>query len=262
MIIKFDRFKNGATKIITLSYDDGRIHDRRLVEILNKYNMKSTFHLNSGLIKTERHINMDEIPTLYANHEVASHGEFHASMNLIPTQNIAHEIVEDRRILESYCGYPVRGCSYPNGYSHQKYADVLSCCGIEYSRTVNNTGKFGLPYDFLLWDPTCHHRDAISKGTQFINQKPNATLLYVWGHSYEFHENNNWELIEEFCKIVSGHENIWYATNIEIVDYIKAQHNLKISYDNKIIMNPSSCKVWFSADGQTMSVKGGSILKL
>ena len=36
-------------KIFLLSFDDGTIWDKRFVELLNKYGMKATFNLNSGL---------------------------------------------------------------------------------------------------------------------------------------------------------------------------------------------------------------------
>ena len=42
-------------------------------------------------------------------------------------------------------------------------------------------------------------------------------LFYVWGHSYEFDINNNWDVIEEFCKLMAGHEDIFYGTNTEVL---------------------------------------------
>ena len=36
-------------KAITFSYDDGVTQDVRLIELLNKYGLKSTFNLNSEL---------------------------------------------------------------------------------------------------------------------------------------------------------------------------------------------------------------------
>ena len=36
-------------------------------------------------------------------------------------------------------------------------------------------------------------------------------MMYVWGHSYEFTADDNWELIEEFCRFIGGREDIWYA---------------------------------------------------
>lgn len=47
-------YPDGKKKALTFSYDDGQIHDRRLVEILNRYGMKGTFHLNSGKLAQDR----------------------------------------------------------------------------------------------------------------------------------------------------------------------------------------------------------------
>lgn len=44
-------YPGGKFKALTMSYDDGQIHDRRLVEIFNRHGIKGTFHLNSGLLK-------------------------------------------------------------------------------------------------------------------------------------------------------------------------------------------------------------------
>lgn len=43
-------FPGGRFKALTLSYDDGKVMDRRLVELFNRYGLKATFHLNSGLL--------------------------------------------------------------------------------------------------------------------------------------------------------------------------------------------------------------------
>ena len=44
---------NGKNKALTLSYDDGVESDVRLVEILNRYGVKCTFNLNSGIMTPE-----------------------------------------------------------------------------------------------------------------------------------------------------------------------------------------------------------------
>ncbi len=261
-MIKLNRFKNGAKRIVTFSYDDGKIYDRDLIEIINRYGIRSTFHLNSGNIDKPGYVTSREIPSLYAGHEIATHGRRHASMNLVSTQNIVYDVLEDRKALEDICGYPVRGCSYPNGYFCEEYGRVLETIGIEYCRTIASTGKFGIPTNFLTWDPTCRHRDGLTKAQSFVKAKYNATLFYMWGHSYEFNDASNWNLLEDICKELAGHDDYWYATNIEIVDYIKAQRNLKVTYDNSVVWNPSACEVWFSVDDETLSVKGGETLKL
>lgn len=50
--------------------------------------------------------------------------------------------------------------------------------------------------------------------------------MYVWGHSYEFDNHDNWNVIEDFCAYMGGRNDIWYATNIEIIDYMDAARRL------------------------------------
>ena len=40
----------GKMKAITFSYDDGVTQDQRLISLFNKYGLKGTFNLNSGLL--------------------------------------------------------------------------------------------------------------------------------------------------------------------------------------------------------------------
>ena len=40
-------------KALTFSYDDGIEQDRKLVEIFNRYGMKATFNLNTGIQSPE-----------------------------------------------------------------------------------------------------------------------------------------------------------------------------------------------------------------
>ena len=43
-------------KMFTLSYDDNVLQDKRLVELLNKYGLKCTFNVNSGIFSDRTHI--------------------------------------------------------------------------------------------------------------------------------------------------------------------------------------------------------------
>ena len=61
MKIRCNYFPEGRTKALTMSYDDGRTHDRRLIEIFNKYGIKGTFHLNSGNFDKEGFVTTAEI---------------------------------------------------------------------------------------------------------------------------------------------------------------------------------------------------------
>ena len=98
---------------------------------------------------------------------------------------------------------------------------------------------------------------------RFVEEKHRhgyARLFYVWGHSFEFDRNDNWDVIEKFAQYISGHDHIWYATNIEIYDYVSAYSRLQVSADEKIVHNPSAIDVWVNLDDQTYCIKAGQTI--
>lgn len=260
-------YPGGRHKALTMSYDDGRKADQRLVEIFNKNGIKGTFHINSGFFgnTTYDRLTEEESIELYQGHEVSAHTLTHPTIARCPKEQLVHEIMEDRKGLERIFGYTVRGMSYPNGSYSPQIKEMLPHLGIEYSRVVETThGGFGLPHDWLEWKATCHHNDNLLKhGETFIglHKKQYLYLMYVWGHSYEFDNANNWDLIESFCELVGGKDDIWYATNIEIVDYIKAYGHLKFSAAMDFVFNPTAHTVWLSVGGNTVQVPGGATIR-
>ena len=257
-------FPKGKHKVLTLSYDDGRVEDRRLVEIMNQNGVRGTFHLNSGLVDEER-IQVEEWKTLYQRHEVSCHTVLHPTISRCPIEQTAMQVLEDRRALERAVGYPVRGMSYPNGSCNDEIVGLLPGLGIEYCRTVGSTDSFGMPENYLKWTATCHHNhNLLENGQKFVElfKAQYLYMMYVWGHSFEFTRDNNWELIEEFCQLVGNREDIWYATNIEIVDYMKAAKNLKFTIDADKVYNPGFDSVWINVDGMIVEVPGGKTVHI
>lgn len=258
-------YPGGKFKALTMSYDDGRKADERLVSIFNRNGIKGTFHINAGLLGTNDRLTGEEAVELYQGHEVSAHTLTHPTIARCPKEMLVHEIMEDRKQLEQLVGYTVRGMSYPNGSYNRAIIDMLPHLGIEYSRVVPTSGSFGLPEDWLEWKGTCHHNQNLMKHAETfagLFKKQYLYLMYVWGHSYEFDNDNNWELIEGFCEYIGGRDDIWYATNIEIVDYIKAYGNLKFSAGMDLVYNPNAASIWLSVDETIVEVKGGSRIKL
>jgi len=155
--------------------------------------------------------------------------------------------------------------SYPYGVCNDTVIETANSCGIVYSRTTKETGSFGIPTDFMMWHPTCHHNNCMNYIDNFFRPWAYETysqLFYVWGHSFEFAREDNLDLIETFCQKMSGGEQIWYATNIEIYDYIQGLQRLQFTADYKTVYNPSSMELWFSCDGGTVKIGGGETLRL
>lgn len=261
-------FPNGLKRAFTLSYDDGQIYDRRLVDMLDRYGLKATFHLNSSNLgidnEVDHFLKPDEIEDLFDGHEIACHGITHPYFTQLPKGELVKEILEDRRTLESLSSGIVRGMSYPFGVFSDELITVASSLGIEYSRTVENTGFFDIPVDFMKWHPTCHHNDAMKYVDDFLGGPAfrDMALFYVWGHSFEFDRENTWDMMEEFCKAISGHDSVWYATNIEIKDYITAARSLITNADSTMIYNPTATDVFVISSGKVIEIKAGATVKI
>ncbi|MBQ3472016.1 MAG: polysaccharide deacetylase family protein, partial [Clostridia bacterium] len=86
-------FPGGKHKVLTMSYDDGREFDRRLISIFNKYGIKGTFHLNSGLMDVdETRIQLDEVKELYKGHEVSCHTLTHPTIERCPLSQVVQQV--------------------------------------------------------------------------------------------------------------------------------------------------------------------------
>ena len=265
-------FEGGKRKALTLSYDDGTIYDKKLVSLLKKYDMKATFNLNSGLLGQKEHrmingINTDfsqiepwEVKTVYADQEVASHTVNHSSIVGLSPNMGAAEVLKNKQKLEELTGRPVRGFAYPYGSYNELAEEILSACGIEYARTADSSNDFDIPQDFLEWHPTCHHDapELLKLAEKFCNDDSLQPQLFcIWGRSYEFAQKDNWQVLEEFMKYVSDYrEKIWFATSIEIVDYVKAFRELRCSSDGRILQNPTEMTLWFEMDREIHCIHG------
>ena len=259
-------FPGGKHKALTMSYDDGKRQDVRLLEIFNRYGIKGTFHLNSGLFGDPNRVKPEEVRALYEGHEVSCHTVTHPTIARCPLPEVAAEVLEDRKALEKLTGYPVRGLSYPNGSVSQDIEALLPMCGIRYSRVVGSSDSFALPENPYRWQATCHHNHRLLElGEQFhgLHTKQDLYLMYVWGHSYEFDDRDNWDLIENFCRMMGGQEDIWYCTNIEFMDCMDDFHNLLFAADNDFVYNPNARDCYIAVnDQQPVCIPAGQTVRL
>lgn len=143
--MKFELFyPQWKDRAVTFSYDDGQIFDRRLVDIFNKYNLKATFHLNSGTLDTEGFIKTQELKSLYQGHEIACHGVAHEYPTHLSQERLVQEFYQDRCSLERETGRIIRGCSYAFGEYDERVINTLKNLGFAYSRTVESTENLRL----------------------------------------------------------------------------------------------------------------------
>ena len=127
-------FPEGKAKALTMSYDDGKLQDERLVSIFNKYGIRGTFNLNYGMMDkaglVPPRIPKDRICSLYKGHEIATHTMTHPTIARCPMTAVAREILEDRSGLEQITGTIIRGHAYPNGSYNEEIKQLFRQLGI------------------------------------------------------------------------------------------------------------------------------------
>lgn len=228
-IIMWDNKK----KAVTFSYDDGVVFDRRLVGLFNRYGLKCTFNLNSGIMSGAntfqtgdvevRRMNAAGLPELYKGHEIAVHCLTHADLTKCDDETIRNEVVLDKENLERLFGCKVEGMAYPYGTFNPHIAEILKECGIKYARTTRSSCGAATPSELLTLSASMHHSDerAFEYINDFLALDPDKMtepkMLYIWGHSYEFEVDRNWDYIEEICRMLAGKSDIFYGTNKEVL---------------------------------------------
>ncbi len=272
----FPGFKN---KAVTLSYDDGVRQDKRLIKIMQKNGLKGTFNISSGLFDTELsdvekgRMTKEEAIELYTNSgmEVAVHGYKHFSLAEVDVALATNDVITDRKELEKIFGGVIDGMAYGNGSYSDRVVEILKNCGIKYSRTTVSTENFKIPEDWLRMPATCHHNNPkLMEFARAFVEPSNSKhywwniprLFYLWGHSYEFDNNENWNVIEEFAEFIGNREDVYYATNSEIYEYVTAYDNLKFSADGDYVYNPSALDVYIDYFNDFFTIPAGKTIKI
>ena len=104
---------------------------------------------------------------------------------------------------------------------------------------------------------------------QFLQADPQSEykhreslLFYVWGHSYEFDDNGNWNVLDNLLDTVCSQDDVWYATNGEIYRYVTAYNALVWAVEDVCVYNPSALDVWVERNKVTYCVPSGKTIAI
>ena len=201
-------------KIFLISFDDGTVWDSRFVELLNKYGMKATFNLNSGLedfvwqyedrFPVRRQI-LSETVEQYRGHEVASHSLHHHWLNSLTPPQLSREVGEDCAALKGIFslkeigfGVPFTACGEREIAIIRKYA--------RYIRLSEFSDSFALPVDsyHIPIHGLYNQPDIRDRIAAFAANDLPVSLFVMAGHSYELEVLNQWEYMEELLQYIQS----------------------------------------------------------
>ena len=201
-------------KFFLLSFDDGTIYDRRFVELLNKYNIRGTFNLNSGLedfvwyyedrFPVRRQI-LSEIGDLYRGHEIASHSLHHHWLNSLTPPQLSREIGEDCETLKAQFGLEDIGFGVPFTACGEREIKIIRKF-VRYIRLSEFAETFALPQDpyHIPIHALYNDDDVREKIRRFAENDLDDSLFVMAGHSYELEVLNHWEYMEELAQYIAG----------------------------------------------------------
>jgi peptidoglycan/xylan/chitin deacetylase (PgdA/CDA1 family) len=201
-------------KIFLISFDDGTVWDRRFVELLNKYNMKSTFNLNSGLedfvwyyedrFPVRRQI-LAETVELYKGHEVASHSLHHHWLNTLTPPQLSYEVGDDCAALKALFGLNEIGFGVPFTACGQREFNIIRKF-VRYIRLSEFSDSFAPPADpyHIPIHALYNQPDVREKIAFFAKSELPVSLFVMAGHSYELEVLDHWGYMEELLQYIQS----------------------------------------------------------
>jgi len=228
------------TRYITTSWDDGHPCDRRLADLLGKYNLKGTFYIpqqNPG----HRVMNETEIAELGRNFEIGGHTLRHRNLRRLSPRDAYDEINGSFHWLRSLLQKdPVSFCP-PFGAYSKRSLDEIYAAGFRVVRTVEllspdqKTGV--LPTTIQMFDhtPLTLFKHLLKRGRirnlrLWINSRfaadtcrlvdhylefiaTHGGCLHLWGHSWEIEDHRYWARLEDIFSAISTLPGFTYVEN-------------------------------------------------
>ena len=212
-------------KYFVFAIDDGTIYDTKVIDIFNRYNIRATFNLNSGLqdfvwYKGDlpvRRLDLYKYKDIYKNHEVASHSLTHPYLTSLSDEDVYREVKEDVDNIEKIFERKVATFSFPFDYFDERTINIIKGVGISNIILPEIDDSFRFPSDLLHVRVTSWNiDDALEKVDRFIKDKDAELFIYL-SHSYDYEFDHSYDKLEKLCQLVTSQEDIKIITIGEIV---------------------------------------------
>lgn len=206
-------------------WDDAILNDLRLIEILKKYKAKATFAVDAGNLTELRQTNawpvkgtmfgkvsVDDIKKIYSEFEVASHGLKHKGLPKLSAAEMQREVVESKKLLESWLGRPVKGFVYPGCPYNDAAKEAIRAAGYVWARTCENTPDFCPTSDPMAMRTTVGF-NAANFWQEFERVKAKGGIFTFWGHAF-FRTEAEWSDIEaKIARLSQDPAVVWVNTS-------------------------------------------------
>jgi hypothetical protein len=127
---------------------------------------------------------------------------------------------------------------YPRGRYNEEIKNIVKKSGFIAARTLLS-GNFNDAVDPFEWPVTLHASNGSPRVTFNLWKKNHLSIkslfdweirakmlfdmaletggvYHIWGHSWEFEQNNEWEKIDRVFNYIANRKNVLYRTNSQI----------------------------------------------
>jgi peptidoglycan/xylan/chitin deacetylase (PgdA/CDA1 family) len=211
-------------KILVLSFDDGTIYDKQVIQILNKYHLRGTFNLNSGLQDYVWYLNdfpikrldLTKNVLLYQNHEVCSHSLTHPYLDQLSKEELIHQINDDILNLERIFQRKVTSFAIPFAQYQEAQLEIIKNeTHAKLVRVSSLREDFALPQDpyHIGINGWILEANIYQKIDEFKNNQLDKSLFVLFAHSYEFElEDKGWEKLDKLMGYLASCKEIEVLT--------------------------------------------------
>lgn len=200
-------------KYFLLSFDDGTVHDKRFVELLNRYQIPCTFNLNSGLEdfvwEFEGHCvvrqHLADTVAQYRGHEIASHSCTHPRLDTLYPPQLRREVETDCEALKKIFGLREIGFGVPFTVCTEREIAIIRKY-VRYIRLSEFQDSFALPEDpyHIPIHGLYNDADIREKIARFSENSLSESLFVMAGHSYELEFLDHWDYMEDLLQYIKG----------------------------------------------------------
>lgn len=193
-------------KIFLLSFDDGTVHDKEFVKLLNRHGIPCTFNLNSGLEgfqweyegrPVKRQV-LSSTVDQYRGHEIASHSLHHHLLTSLDAQTLYREVAEDCENLRRIFCTKKLGFAVPFTACGAREIGIIAPL-VRYIRLSEFREDFRLPEDpyHIPVHALFNQPDVYNRIYDFSRSELPVSLFVLAGHSYELELDNLWGYMDK-----------------------------------------------------------------
>jgi peptidoglycan/xylan/chitin deacetylase (PgdA/CDA1 family) len=226
--------------IVTTSWDDGHVLDRKLADLLLSLRLPATFYIapqNGEWDKSQCLTNRD-LQVLARDFEIGGHTLNHVRLRSVPEAVARREITEGKDALEQVIGTRLRSFCYPGGSYGSQHPPMVEEAGFVMARTVRR-GVTCVPEHPFETHTSVHAYRHLVDGPATLrvahgNPKRAARMyrswddfavglfdkvvatggvFHIWGHSWEIDRRGEWSRLQRVLRHVSDRADVVYVSN-------------------------------------------------